>query len=138
MVAMTPRTLHNYMRFRRAGLPPRLAFRQAQTLKATATTVTEFCLDYKVTISARRVLDFRLIQLEPHQLLSHSMFGESKHAITDGVHAIVVFPTGVKEVIHANLVLRSPRPDVADKTTHLPSRRETSTTRLAKSILEFL
>lgn len=80
-------------------------------------TLNEFLITYEITLPARRALDFRPVQLNPNQLLTHPMFGECRQAITDGVHTIAIFVDGPKEVHATSLRVKSPGTDLASNPT---------------------
>lgn len=71
-------------------------------------TFTTFCLTHEIIVPSRRMDTFRPIALKPSQRLTHPMFGEARIAFTDGIHALVLFTDGIREVQLTNLFITSP------------------------------
>ena len=91
-----------------------------------------FVIQHDVQIPRARFDAYRVWQLEDNELLSHELFGETRTAITDGVHAFALFGDRVREVMHDNL--HSKRPNRGDSPKKAPNK--TNETKKLKRLLD--
>lgn len=85
-------------------------------------TLITFIITHDVQIPRARFDAYRVWILEDNELLSHELFGETRTAITDGVHAFALFGERVREVMHDNLRLKKPGSNRTDKTLPVQPR----------------